>query len=210
MVTNILELFTGFMGGSVGALALQAIGRIVISRAAKKWRSRRAEVSSLASISIPLRVEAVPVFPAIGSPPDYQRSVVPSAFSAVSNALDFPVADFLTCATCGLEAQSDLLTEHLEKSPSHRSKQIQVQPVVNAQRDASAHQVLEHFKAPPEPVDNLRKAVAEERAGEDDSQRAFRTLLQLLVPPRAFGLRTQNRTGNALANLLPRSSNKPE
>ena len=72
---------------------------------------------------------------------------------------------FDTCPSCGLQAPGSLLTEHFLGSPSHRN-------------------------GPPKIVEaDLVEVEAAAEAEEEDSKQSVRNLLQMLVPPRAFGRR---------------------
>src|SRR6267378_5836797 len=77
----------------------------------------------------------------------------------------FATVSFNTCPSCGLQAPGSLLAEHFLGSPSHRNG---LPAVVEA-----------------DPIDVEAAAEAE----EDDSRQSVRNLLQMLVPPRAFGRR---------------------
>ena len=75
-----------------------------------------------------------------------------------------------TCPSCGLQAPDKLLAEHFLGSPSHRNG--------------------------PEKVATVETASIEPDSGlmEDDSKQSVRNLLQILVPPRAFGRRHAHRS----------------
>jgi hypothetical protein len=88
------------------------------------------------------------------------------------------VAPFDTCPSCGLQAPGSLLTEHFLGSPSHRNglpKIVEADPV---------------------------EAEAAAEAEEEDSKQSVRNLLQMLVPPRAFGRRHAHRSIGLISPIL--------
>jgi hypothetical protein len=85
---------------------------------------------------------------------------------------------FDTCPSCGLQAPGSLLAEHFLGSPSHRNG---LPKVVQA-----------------DPVD----VEAAEEAEEEDSKQSVRNLLQMLVPPRAFGRRHAHRSVSPISSIV--------
>lgn len=295
---GILELFTGLMGGSMGAFALQAIGKTLVSQLAKKRRARKnknphtivtpfpvvfgppEEVPVAGSISEPqpsflsllhnddaglrnfsgtdfescqscglqgppalltehlerspshkkrvqenpisihalaapvetkMLAETVPSHPPVGNP---TAEPPPSFLSILHNddagLRSFSGSDFESCISCGLEGPPALLIEHLERCPSHK-KRVEVNPISTHAVAAPVEMKVVAASVPLRPQDSfaspppdpLREVILEEKARTDHSERAIRTLLQLLVPPRAFGHRTRGRESSALAGVLP-------
>ena len=86
-----------------------------------------------------------------------------------------------SCPTCGLQAPQDLMMEHFQASPSHELGTPEPQPT-SLDGDIQAESVF--------------------LSSEEDSRNSMRNLLQMLVPPRAFGLRHQNRTVNPLSQVI--------
>ncbi len=86
-----------------------------------------------------------------------------------------------SCPTCGLQAPEALLMEHFQASPSHEQGTPQSLPII-ADDPVSAEPILV--------------------SSEEDSRNSMRNLLQMLVPPRAFGRRHQNRTANPLSHVI--------
>jgi len=84
------------------------------------------------------------------------------------------------CPTCGLQAPEALLMEHFQASPSHEQGTPQLPTIIDAQVPAES---------------NLASS-------EEDSRNSMRNLLQMLVPPRAFGLRHQHRIVNPLSHVI--------
>jgi hypothetical protein len=84
-----------------------------------------------------------------------------------------------SCPTCGLQAPETLMAEHFLGSPSHEN-------------------------GTPEPeMTIVEDAIFDKsQTSEEDSKSSLRHLLQMLVPPRAFGLRHQGRTINPLSSLV--------
>ncbi len=108
------------------------------------------------------------------------KNKTPDATAVSSQTLDIVSAtmSFDTCPSCGLQAPGSLLAEHFLSSPSHRNGPPKI------------------VKADPE------EAEAAAEAKEEDSKQSVRNLLQMLVPPRAFGHRHQQRTVNPLSRMV--------
>jgi uncharacterized membrane protein len=87
-------------------------------------------------------------------------------------------ASFDTCPSCGLQAPGSLLAEHFMGSPSHRNGPPKI--VVAG------------------PVKSERR----EETKEDDSKQSVRNLLQMLVPPRAFGRRHAHRAVSPISSIV--------
>ncbi len=87
-------------------------------------------------------------------------------------------AVFDTCPSCGLQAPGSLLAEHFLGSPSHKN-------------------------GPPEVVKvDAVEVEAIEEAKEEDSRQSVRSLLQMLVPPRAFGRRHAHRAIGPVSSIV--------
>src|SRR5438105_14444238 len=84
------------------------------------------------------------------------------------------------CPTCGLQAPEALLMEHFQASPSHEQGTPQLPTIIDAEVPAESNLV----------------------SSEEDSRNSMRNLLQMLVPPRAFGLRHQHRIVNPLLHVI--------
>lgn len=89
-----------------------------------------------------------------------------------------PVAVLETCPSCGLQAPEHLLAEHFMGSPAHRNGPPKMES--------------------PEVADTM----ADSETVEEDSKQSVRNLLQMLVPPRAFGRRHSGRTVSPLATIV--------
>jgi len=85
------------------------------------------------------------------------------------------------CPTCGLQAPQVLLMEHYQASPSHELGTPQPLPII---------------------IDGGVPAESNNASSEEESRNSMRNLLQMLVPPRAFGLRHQHRTVNPLSHMI--------
>src|SRR5205814_8258429 len=85
-----------------------------------------------------------------------------------------------SCPTCGLQAPEALLMEHFQASPSHEQGAPQLPIIIDAQVPAESNLV----------------------SSEEDYRNSMRNLLQMFVPPRAFGLRHQHRIVNPLSHLI--------
>lgn len=83
-----------------------------------------------------------------------------------------------TCPSCGLQAPNKLLAEHFLGSPSHRN-------------------------GPEKPVvETVTQNETDNELTEDDSKQSVRSLLQILVPPRAFGRRHANRSISPISPVV--------
>jgi len=100
--------------------------------------------------------------------------IVPSQMAATSIA----TASFDTCPSCGLQAPGSLLAEHFLGSPSHRNG-----PPKMAKSDPVEMEAVEEAK-------------------EEDSKQSVRSLLQMLVPPRAFGRRHDHRSMGPISSII--------
>ena len=89
-----------------------------------------------------------------------------------------PIATFDSCPSCGLQAPGSLLAEHFLGSPSHRNGPPKV------------------VKADPVEIEAI------EEAEEEDSKQSVRNLLQMLVPPRAFGRRHAHRSASQASSIV--------
>jgi hypothetical protein len=85
---------------------------------------------------------------------------------------------FDTCPSCGLQAPGSLLAEHFLGSPSHKNGPPKIVKV-----DAAEIKV-------------------DEEAEKEDSRQSVRNLLQMLVPPRAFGRRHAHRTMGPISSIV--------
>jgi hypothetical protein len=112
-------------------------------------------------------------------------SIVSPSMIPPSNTRGLSSPSFSTCPACGLEAPEGLLAEHFLQSPSHRTPRP-APPIIVAV--PSSH--------------GAGLADSNVSAAEEDSNLSFRNLLQMLVPPRAFGHRTQQRTVNPLSKMI--------
>lgn len=99
------------------------------------------------------------------------------AETSVSSA--HPSPSFSACPSCGLEAPYELMEEHFGGSPSHEKARA---------------------------LEETEQTVPETKPGKansnDDTKRALRNLLQMLVPPRAFGRRHSQMTENPLSRIV--------
>ena len=90
-----------------------------------------------------------------------------------------PQATVVSCPSCGLQAPVGLMAEHFLGSPSHENNSPETLPIVSTVDTKTATGL-----------------------SEEDSLDSLRNLLQMLVPPRAFGRRHEQRGVNPLTNLV--------
>src|SRR5712691_11308241 len=109
------------------------------------------------------------------------KNKTPEATAALGQMPDIASAatmSFDTCPSCGLQAPGSLLTEHFLGSPSHKN-------------------------GPPKIVKaDVVEVEASEEAKEEDSKQSVRNLLQMLVPPRAFGRRHAHRSMGPISSIV--------
>lgn len=106
----------------------------------------------------------------------------PEAVSIETPMLVAVVQDAVpSCPTCGLQAPQDLMMEHFQASPSHELGSPEPQATI---------------------MDGDVQAESTSLSSEEDSRNSMRNLLQMLVPPRAFGRRHQHRTVNPLSQVI--------
>ena len=125
----------------------------------------------------------------------HKRRIRTKIGESVGQAIPAPVIPAVatptleTCPSCGLQAPDKLLAEHFLGSPSHRNGPEKVATV------------------DPTPTE------ADSELSEDDSKQSVRNLLQILVPPRAFGRRHAHRPMGSISplvqNLGPTRRNHP-
>ncbi len=111
------------------------------------------------------------------------RGLGPVTASVSTLAVAISAPSFSACPACGLEAPETLMAEHFVQSPSHQAGK------------APAPQALETATVSPVPL-------SEEERYREDTRLSFRNLLQMLVPPRAFGHRHQQKTVNPISRLV--------
>jgi hypothetical protein len=120
------------------------------------------------------------------TPPTTVATLIPAIAivpTAPTSSTSKPTSSVSACPACGLEAPEGLLAEHFLQSPSHRVPHVEPTIVVAM------------------PSSKLEKR--EDNVKEEDQRLSFRNLLQILVPPRAFGHRAQQRGGmNSLSRMM--------
>lgn len=109
--------------------------------------------------------------------------VLPTVFVADTQVSPPSVAlNFSACPACGLEAPEALMSEHFLGSPQHRNGTPQPKNVRWT-----------------EMIDEDSRSSVEV---DEDPRSSMRNLLQMLVPPRAFGHRQQQKTVNPISRLV--------
>jgi len=103
-----------------------------------------------------------------------EATIAPSQTPNIASA----TVSFDTCPSCGLQAPGSLLAEHFLGSPSHRNAPPRIAKV-----DAAEVERAEEIK-------------------EEDSKQSVRNLLQMLVPPRAFGRRHAHRLMSPISSIV--------
>ena len=117
----------------------------------------------------------------IARPLSEPNSRVETESNGVQRSVVYSEPPQISCPACGLRAPEKLMAEHLLGSPLHRKQ------------------------APAPLVPRIPPATPSARTislQEEDSRESMRNLLQMLVPPRAFGRRHGQRTPNPLVQLV--------
>ena len=201
MDATILQFMIGIMAGTMAGIG------IVRRRSSKKPRIRPSAVKTRSISGSPkYRVIAKPskIRSARHRAPSKLRGRIiasrglgPVTPTVSTLAVAITAPSFSACPSCGLEAPETLMAEHFVQSPSH---QAGIAPTPPALQNATMSPV----------------PLSEEERYREDSRVSFRNLLQMLVPPRAFGHRHQQKTVNPVSRLVheikvprlgPRSAN---
>lgn len=171
-----------FLGGVIGGAFLS----VLILKSSSRKRSQPTKSRTI-KVPSPRKNRTTPLIrgePKQRKPTVRALKVTPSALlkeASVEPPLPEVRTSFLSCPSCGLEAPENLMTEHLLGSPSHRYGPAKPQAVV---------------ATPMERDDSTRKSSG------DESTDSVRHLLQMLVPPRAFGRRHRQLVINPLSNIV--------
>lgn len=178
MIPIILEFALGVAIGSIsGLLALKHSGGKRRTKKHSTHRSRRAS-----GVRRPQKsTQLLAIKRAIIAKPHPKIEVAPKTIAAdIQGTMSAPGTVLSSCPACGLTAPEKLMAEHLLGSPLHR-KQSPLSPLTTAKR-------------------STRPRV--DVSLQEDSRESMRNLLQMLVPPRAFGRRNTQRTVNPLSQLV--------
>jgi hypothetical protein len=172
-----MEFLFGVLAGLIAALLiLNVSGTKILQRLNLLVVNPVASDNTLVERTETLPVESM----VLASGPAVAEPVPVAVLAASKSPVELYVA-MLSCPGCGLEAPESLMVEHLRGSPSH----VLVQP---------SPPLVTANKAPLErlPV----------KSPEKDTGDSLRQLLQMLVPPRAFGRRHGQRTVDPLSSVV--------
>jgi hypothetical protein len=171
---TILEFLAGVVAGTIsGLLIVKRMGRN--TRVSKTTVSRKSAGTKAKGALKQAKTR--------GARPRSVRRIRPSIRPVepvnVDPAVTTLAMNVSSCPTCGLQAPDALMAEHFQGSPSHENGASE--PEVTVVEDAIFDKSL---------------------SSEEDAKSSLRSLLQMLVPPRAFGRRHQDRTVNPLSRLV--------
>ena len=171
---TILEFLAGVVAGTVSAL-------LIVKRMGRNAPLPITTVSRRIARTKP-RAALKQAKTRVARPRSLKRlrpSVLPTEIVNVEPTVATLAVNVSSCPTCGLQAPDALMAEHFLGSPSHENgaPDLEVRAVEDAIFDRS-------------------------RSSEEDAKSSLRNLLQMLVPPRAFGRRHQHRTVNRLSHLV--------
>jgi len=175
----IFEFFGGLLVGAIAGLMMVL-------------RIRRPAPNTMPILAMKKTRSAASVHRRITSPPKDRTTVnsaktrrkakakTPGATIAPSQPPSIAPAtlSFDTCPSCGLQAPGSLLAEHFLGSPSHKNGPPEIVKVEPAEIKAA------------------------EEAEKEDSKQSVRNLLQMLVPPRAFGRRHAHRSMGPISSIV--------
>lgn len=171
---TIIEFLAGVAAGTIsGLLIVKRMGRTALLP--RTTASRKIARTKPRQVSKQTKTR--------GTKPRSERHVrplvQPSATLTIEPTVTALAMNVSSCPTCGLQAPDALMAEHFLGSPSHEN-------------------------GVPEPdVTMVEDAIFDvSKASEEDAKSSVRHLLQMLVPPRAFGRRHQGRTVNPLSSLV--------
>jgi len=187
----IIELMGGMLAGTLGVLTVMLrTGHLTVV-----LRTRNQTPITMPMLAVRKPRKASPVRRRSISPPTKKgrsnatdvrtrrkaKNKTPDTTPALSQTpviASATMVSFDTCPSCGLQAPGSLLTEHFLSSPSHKNGLLKI---VEA-----------------DPV----KAEAVAEAEEEDSRQSVRNLLQMLVPPRAFGRRHAHKSVSPISPIV--------
>ena len=174
MEITIIEFLAGVVAGTISGL-------LIVKRMGRNTPLPRTTVSRKIARTKP-RSGLKPA-KTRGTKPRSIRHIRPAAQPSDALVIEPTVAalavNISSCPTCGLQAPDALMAEHFLGSPSHEN-------------------------GSPEPEVTVAEDVTFDMSqdSEEDAKSSLRHLLQMLVPPRAFGRRHQGRTVNPLSSLV--------
>ena len=174
MDITIIEFIAGVVAGTLS-------GMLIVKRMGRNAPLPRSTVSRKIARTRPRRVlkQAKNRRTRPRSTRHVRPLVHPSETLTIEPTVTALAVTFSSCPTCGLQAPDALMAEHFLGSPSHEN-------------------------GVPEPdVTMVEDAILDmPQASDEDAKNSLRHLLQMLVPPRAFGRRHQGRTVNPLSSLV--------
>lgn len=184
-------LFFGLLQGVAGAISgLNPLGRDgKRTPVSKRVNSNRRPIGRPRSHRRPNRSHRVRSTANIAR---YSKRQLEPPVTVADNSSAVPVVRqvaIYSCPACGLQAQAGLMAEHFLGSPVHQRG-----------RAPPEHTAIHEHAAPPEPPADHR-AEEESNGSEMDSRDSLRNLLQILLPPRAFGHRREQNSANDFSQV---------
>ena len=169
------------IGVSIGVLAqLLFLRRSLRKDRLQKPARRMRPVNNLRSVPRPTKTLRVSRGTSAG-PRTKPKDQLATESNPAQSPVPYTEPPQSSCPTCGLLAPEKLMAEHLLGSPLHRKQAVA--PVTPRILPSTT---------------SARMTVTL----EEDSRESMRSLLQMLVPPRAFGRRHVQRTVNPLGQLV--------
>lgn len=180
-IRRLLALDTMTLGFLVGVVASTISVFLIVQLTGEKrtpqtiTRSRRPQVAR----AVPSRRQTKPKRTKSKSIRKLRMKTKPN--SAKITVVETPPMSSLVsaCPACGLQAPDNLMAEHFIGSPSHQFGPVQ-----------------------PLPTTTVTENIESSDRIEEDSKNSLRSLLQMLVPPRAFGRRHAHRTVSPLSRIV--------
>ena len=182
MEATIVQFLMGILGGTIAGLF--AVQRKVSTESLRATRTagntNPSSVKRTRTMTRPKRLKAAPLRRKKTTKPRSSALVSFPQVEASSSSLSASSKAISTCPSCGLEAPDALIAEHFSGSPSHREgKKIR------------------------EGADDASPEITCKRSTDDDDpRRTLRNLLQMLVPPRAFGHRHLDKRENPISRIV--------
>ena len=181
MEAAIVQSLMGILGGTIAALLAGQRKRSSKSPRIVRAGAKRnpSYATRTRAMTRPRRLKAASPRRRKNARPRSPSSVSLPHVEATSSPLSASFKTLSTCPSCGLKAPEALMAEHFSGSPSHREGKV------------------------PEEDHNAGPKITRERdTYVDDPRRTLRNLLQMLVPPRAFGHRHLDKRENPLSGIV--------
>lgn len=180
METTIIEFLFGLVAGTIAGLLIVKRTGNKTTTPRKTLRTTKPQVARPKAVSRQVKARNPRSRRLNRLPARTQQQLVATVPGSSPPAPASQTA-VLSCPACGLQAPESLMAEHFLGSPSHKNGPIKLEPAK---------------------ADNVIQRQSEAIRFEEDSMNSLRHLLQMLVPPRAFGRRHEQKSINPLSMVV--------